>query len=624
MKLINRSKSNKAIITTSYFKIETKVQNSILRYKKIILKNGTKAFKQINDELGLKTPKTLKVSIKDIKKSEGLLTDNIKIAILQAANNIKTVCKSDLNKANFKAIETTKGIKIWKEFKPIDKVGIYVPGGSAPLVSSLLMQLIPAIVAGCKNITICTPPSKNGDVAPEILWASKQYGVTNIYKVGGAQAIFAMAYGSTIVPKVDKIFGPGNAYVNAAKQLISSEGISIDLPAGPSEVLVMTNDINKAKLAASDALSQLEHDPNSQALIMSCKLNVLNAVKKEIQNQQKLLKRQSILKDSIKNLLLIKAKSFVDSVSVINDCAPEHLILLDDDYSLYLKDINNAGSIFCGPLSPESFGDYASGTNHVLPTNGTAKTHSGLSINDFGKFISVQTASQEGFNNLKNTVIELANAEKLDAHINAVKIREIFLESVRPCRTSVDIRKTNETSIYINLNLDGSGNYNINTGIKYLDHLLEQLAKHSSIDLHLTSIGDLEIDEHHSIEDIAITLGECIKSALGQRNGISRYASSETLVMDEVQCNVSIDLSTRRYLKFKTSKLREYVGDFPTEMFKHFFVSLINSAALTCHINTTGENSHHILEATFKTFARAFKSAIVIESDSSSSTKGVL
>jgi imidazoleglycerol phosphate dehydratase HisB len=357
---------------------------------------------------------------------------------------------------------------------------------------------------------------------------------------------------------------------------------------------------------------------------MSCKLNVLNAVKKEIQNQQKLLKRQSILKDSIKNLLLIKAKSFVDSVAVINDYAPEHLILLDDDYSLYLKDINNAGSIFCGPLSPESFGDYASGTNHVLPTNGNAKTHSGLSINDFGKYISVQTASQEGFNNLKNTVIELANAEKLDAHINAVKIRETFLESVRPGRTSVDIRKTNETSIYINLNLDGSGNYNINTGIKYLDHLLEQFAKHSSIDLQLTSIGDLEIDEHHSIEDIAITLGESIKSALGQRNGISRYASSETLVMDEVQCNVSIDLSTRRYLKFKTSKLREFVGDFPTEMFKHFFVSLINSAALTCHINTTGENSHHILEATFKTFARAFKSAIVIESDSSSSTKGVL
>jgi len=624
MKLINRSKSNKAIITTSNFKIETKIQNSILRYKKIILKNGTKAFKQINDELGLKTPKTLKVSTKDIKKSEDLLTDNIKIAILQAANNIKTVCKSDLNKANFKAIETTKGIKIWKEFKPIDKVGIYVPGGSAPLVSSLLMQLIPAIVAGCKNITICTPPLKNGDIAPEILWASKQYGVTNIYKVGGAQAIFAMAYGSTIVPKVDKIFGPGNAYVNAAKQQISSEGISIDLPAGPSEVLVMTNDINKAKLAASDALSQLEHDPNSKALIMSCKLNVLNAVKKEIQNQKKLLKRQSILKDSIKNLLLIKAKSFVDSLAVINDCAPEHLILLDDDYSLYLKNINNAGSIFCGPLTPESFGDYASGTNHVLPTNGAAKTHSGLSINDFGKYISVQTASQEGFNNLKNTVIELANAEKLDAHISAVKIRETFLESLRPCRTSVDIRKTNETSIYINLNLDGSGNYNINTGIKYLDHLLEQLAKHSSIDLHLTSIGDLEIDEHHSIEDIAITLGESIKSALGQRNGISRYASSETLVMDEVQCNVSIDLSTRRYLKFKTSKLREFVGDFPTEMFKHFFVSLINSAALTCHINTTGENSHHILEATFKTFARAFKSAIVIESDSSSSTKGIL
>jgi len=309
---------------------------------------------------------------------------------------------------------------------------------------------------------------------------------------------------------------------------------------------------------------------------------------------------------------------------LINECAPEHLILLDDDYSKYLPKINNAGSVFCGALSPESFGDYSSGSNHVLPTNGMAKVHSGLSVGDFGKQITVQTASPEGFNNIKNTVIEMAKAETLDAHEQAVIIREPLALKQTGSRIFTEIRKTNETSIYINLNLDGTGNYNIQTGLNYLDHLLEQFSKHGSIDLHLTCLGDLQIDEHHTVEDIAIALGTAINNALGDRIGISRYASSEILVMDEVKSNVSIDLSSRRFLNFKCSQLRDYVGDFPTEMFEHFFVSLINAAAMTCHIDTTGKNSHHLLEATFKTFARCLKSAVVIESTRSSSTKGIL
>ena len=425
------------------------------------------------------------------------------------------------------------------------------------------------------------------------------------------------------VTKVAKIFGPGNAYVNAAKKICSND-VAIDLPAGPSEVMIVTNDRKKFTIAAADALSQLEHDPNSRAFIVSNDLSILNKVKSEIKKQIKQLNRQSILTQSIQNLLLIKTKSFKDSLALINECAPEHLILLDDDYSKYLLEINNAGSIFCGALSPESFGDYSSGSNHVLPTNGMAKVHSGLGVKDFGKQISVQTASPEGFNNIKNTVIEMAKAESLDAHENAVRIRESLAFNINASRVFTEIRKTNETSIYINLNMDGTGNYNINTGLNYLDHLLEQFSKHGSIDLHLTCLGDLQIDEHHTVEDIAITLGTAINNALGDRFGISRYASSETLVMDEVKSNVSIDLSSRRFLDFKCSQLRDYVGDFPTEMFEHFFVSLINSIAMTCHIDTTGKNSHHLLEATFKTFARCLKSAVVIESSSSSSTKGIL
>ena len=623
MNIINRSTSRKKIPWLSANSSNDAALKKVIRYKNLILNKGTKAFAEINTELKLKSPKSYKVKQSEILKSESLVSDDLKQSILNSAANIKLVCENDKKGLSSTPIETTKGIQVWKEFRSIDSVGIYVPGGSAPLISSLLMQLIPAQVAGCKNIIVCTPPNKSGEISPEILWIAKIYGVREIYKVGGAQAILAMAYGTTIVPKVNKIFGPGNAYVNAAKKLCSSD-VAIDLPAGPSEVMIVSNDIEKASIAAADALSQLEHDQDSRAFIISSNLKILQKIKTSVNEQIQQLSRQSVLKQSIENLLLIKAKSFKDTLVLINDCAPEHLILLDEDYSKYLVEVNNAGSIFCGALSPESFGDYSSGTNHVLPTNGQAKVHSGLGVKDFGKQISVQTASSEGFENLKNTVITMAQAESLDAHEQAVKIRQSNANHKASSRSYTEIRKTNETSIYLNLNIDGTGNYNINTGLKYLDHLLEQFSKHGSFDLYLTCLGDLEIDEHHTIEDIAIALGSAINTSLGDRVGISRYASSEILVMDEVKSSISIDLSSRRFLKFQCSQLRDYVGDFPTEMFEHFFVSLINSAAMTCHIDTTGKNSHHLLEATFKTFARCLKKAVVIESSRSSSTKGLL
>ena len=623
MNIINRSTSRKKIQWLSADSSNDAALKKVIRYKNLILNKGTKAFAEINTELKLKSPKSYKVKQSEILKSESLVSDDLKQSILNSAANIKLVCENDKKGLSSTPIETTKGIQVWKEFRSIDSVGIYVPGGSAPLISSLLMQLIPAQVAGCKNIIVCTPPNKSGEISPEILWIAKVYGVKEIYKIGGAQAILAMAYGTTIIPKVNKIFGPGNVYVNAAKKLCSSD-VAIDLPAGPSEVMIVSNDIEKASIAAADALSQLEHDPDSRAFIISSNLKILKKIKTSVNEQMQQLSRQSVLKQSIENLLLIKAKSFKDTLVLINDCAPEHLILLDEDYSKYLVEVNNAGSIFCGALSPESFGDYSSGTNHVLPTNGQAKVHSGLGVKDFGKQISVQTASSEGFENLKNTVITMAQAESLDAHEQAVKIRQSNANQKASSRSYTEIRKTNETSIYLNLNIDGTGNYNINTGLKYLDHLLEQFSKHGSFDLYLTCLGDLEIDEHHTIEDIAIALGIAINTSLGDRVGISRYASSDTLVMDEVKSSISIDLSSRRFLKFKCSQLRDYVGDFPTEMFEHFFISLINSAAMTCHIDTTGKNSHHLLEATFKTFARCLKKAVVIESSRSSSTKGLL
>lgn len=622
MKIINRSKGDPS--SWSRNKLQDKdILGTVNSYKELINSTGSKALTLINNELGLKNPRSFKVRLSEISKSGDSLPDNIKTALLNAAANIEAVCKAELRSLSSEPIMTTKGVSIWKEFRSIDSVGLYIPGGTAPLVSSFLMQVIPARIAGCKNIVVCSPSNENGEIPNEILWIAKLFNIKLIYKIGGAQAILAMAYGQTMVPKVDKIFGPGNAYVDAAKRLVSND-VAIDLPAGPSEVMVVTDELNNASLAAADALSQLEHGPDSRAFVISTKLKVLNAVKKAFLDQSKDLLRQSILKRSTKNLFLVKTKSASDSVAVINQCAPEHLILLDNDYSKLLPRISSAGSVFCGSLSPESFGDYASGTNHVLPTNGSASVISGLGVKDFGKQISVQTATAEGFNNLKQTVFILADLEGLDGHSKAVSIREARAQSLLSQRIVSEIRKTNETEIYATINLDGSGKSSINTGVKFLDHLLEQLSKHSKIDMNITCVGDLEIDEHHTIEDIAITLGKALNKALGQRVGISRYSNSETLVMDEVKSSVAIDLASRRYLNFNCSPLRERVGDFPTEMFEHFFISLINEAAFTCHIETKGTNSHHLLEATFKTFARALKQSIVIEGTSPSSTKGIL
>ncbi len=487
------------------------------------------------------------------------------------------------------------------------------------------MQAIPAIIAGCKNIIICTPPDKNGKINPTILWTAKLLGIENIFKVGGSQAIFAMAYGTKSIPKCLKIFGPGNQFVTEAKKMVSNE-VSIDMPAGPSEVYVVSNDIEKLDIIAADLLSQLEHSSDAKGILISQNKEVLLAIKNEINKQKKALSRQDILNESLKNIYLVKAKNAKEIINFINDNAPEHLILLDDDFSKFIPYINNAGSVFCGKYSPESFGDYASGSNHTLPTNQAAKTYSGLSVKDFGKIITFQTASPEGFFNLAPAVKILSNAENLDAHTNAVNIRDKYVSSelLNKPRTSFVKRSTNETSIFINLNIDGTGNYNVDTGLKYFDHMLEQFAKHGKFDLTVHSLGDLEIDEHHTIEDVAIALGEAFKDALGDRNKIERYSSSESLVMDETISKVSIDMASRNLLKMKTSKLREFVGDFPTEMFEHFFISFVNTMSFTCHIETKGTNSHHIIEATFKSFTRARRKALVINNNDIASTKGLL
>jgi histidinol dehydrogenase len=606
-------------------KMPIKDINTVKKFKSLILDNGDDGIREISMLLNERPLKNFKVSNSEFKKADKLLDDDIKNAILVAYSNIKKYHEKQLEGLSIKSIETTKGIKLWSEFRPIDVVGLYVPGGTAPLFSSFLMQAIPAIIAGCKDIIVCTPPDKNGKIDPTILWVANLLNVKNIFKVGGSQAIFAMTYGTKSIPKCLKIFGPGNQYVTLAKMLVSNE-VSIDMPAGPSEVYVVSDDENKTDIIASDLLSQLEHSKDAKAVLVSKNKSLIKNISKEIDLQKNLLNRQNILKSSQKNIYLVNAANDQQIVDFININAPEHLILLDEDFSKIAPYINNAGSVFCGKYSPESFGDYASGSNHTLPTARSAKTYSGLSVKDFGKIITFQTATPEGFINLAPTVKILAKAECLDAHAHAVSIREKYAvqDNIVKPRTSFIKRATNETNIFINLNIDGTGNYNINTGLKYFDHMLEQFAKHGRFDITINSIGDLEIDEHHTIEDVAIALGNAFKQALGDRQNIERYSSNQSLVMDETISNVSIDMASRNLLKMKTSKLREYVGDFPTEMFEHFFISFVNTLSFTCHIDTKGSNSHHIVEATFKSFTRALSDALKENNKNIASTKGIL
>ena len=624
MKYIKLTK-NIPILDFQESKIPIKDINTVKKFKSLVLDNGDDGIREISELLKEKSLKNFKVTNSEFKKADKLLDDDIKNAILVAYSNIKKYHEKQLEGLSIKTIETTKGIKLWSEFRPIDVVGLYVPGGTAPLFSSFLMQAIPAIIAGCKNIIVCTPPDKNGKIDPTILWVANLLNIKNIFKVGGSQAIFAMAYGTKSVPKCLKIFGPGNQYVTLAKMLVSND-VSIDMPAGPSEVYVVSDDENKTDIIASDLLSQLEHSEDAKAVLVSKNKSLIRNISKEIDLQKNLLNRQNILKSSQKNIYLVNAASDQQIVDFININAPEHLILLDEDFSKIAPYINNAGSVFCGKYSPESFGDYASGSNHTLPTARSAKTYSGLSVKDFGKIITFQTATPEGFINLAPTIKILAKAECLDAHAKAVSIREKYAaqDNIAKPRTSFIKRATNETNIFINLNIDGTGNYNINTGLKYFDHMLEQFAKHGRFDITINSIGDLEIDEHHTIEDVAIALGDAFKQALGDRKNIERYSSNQSLVMDETISNVSIDMASRNLLKMKTSKLREYVGDFPTEMFEHFFISFVNTLSFTCHIDTKGSNSHHIVEATFKSFTRALSDALKENNNNIASTKGVL
>jgi len=357
----------------------------------------------------------------EIQEAATLLSEELKQAIETAGNNIRRFHQKQLQQPEF--IETMPGINCWRKSVGIEKVGLYIPGGSAPLFSTILMLAIPAGIAGCKEIILCSPPNKEGKLHPAILYAAQLTGVTKIFKIGGVQAIGAMAYGTTTVPQVYKIFGPGNQYVTCAKQLIQQDGVAIDMPAGPSEVCVLADETANEQFIAADLLSQAEHGPDSQVLLVSTDWALLRRVEVALDEQLDLLPRKDIAALALYNSKAILVKDIDEAIALVNEYAAEHLIISCKDDETVAEQVINAGSIFLGNYSPESVGDYASGTNHTLPTNGYARVYSGVSVDSFVKKITYQKLTQQGLEHISNVVITMAEAEGLDAHANAVKVR---------------------------------------------------------------------------------------------------------------------------------------------------------------------------------------------------------
>ena len=370
---------------------------------------------------------SLAVSEEEQQEAENLVSEDLKAAIRLAKQNIETFHAAQ--RFEGKKVQTQPGVTCWQKAVAIEKVGLYIPGGTAPLFSTVLMLAVPARIAGCKEIVLCTPPGRDGKVHPAVLFAAKVAGVNRIFKAGGIQAIAAMAYGTESVPKVYKIFGPGNQYVTAAKQLVSLRDVAIDMPAGPSEVEVLADETANPVFVAADLLSQAEHGVDSQAILITTSVELQQAVKVEVERQLALLPRKEIAEKSLANSKLIVVDSMTEAIELTNAYAPEHLIIETEDYLSVAERIVNVGSVFLGSLTPESAGDYASGTNHTLPTNGYAKAYSGVSLDSFIRKITFQEIKPEGLNIIGPAIELMAANEQLDAHKNAVSVRLGQLEN---------------------------------------------------------------------------------------------------------------------------------------------------------------------------------------------------
>lgn len=393
-------------VRTIINKVKTEGDRAVLEYESMF------------DKVSLSA---LQVSSQEMEAAAGKLSSELRNAISLAKQNIETFHASQ--RFTGKKVETMNGVTCWQKAVGIEKVGLYVPGGTAPLFSTVLMLAVPAKIAGCREIVLCTPPDKEGNIHPAILFAAQLAGVSKVFKIGGVQAIAAMAYGTESVPKVYKIFGPGNQYVTAAKQLVGQREVAIDMPAGPSEVEVLADETANPVFVAADLLSQAEHGVDSQAVLVTTSKQLIGEVMKEVERQLERLPRKEIAACSLENSKLILVNNMDEALELTNAYAPEHLIVETKNYQEVAERVVNAGSVFLGSLTPESAGDYASGTNHTLPTNGYAKAYSGVSLDSFIRKITFQEITPEGIRNIGPAIEEMAANERLDGHKNAVTVR---------------------------------------------------------------------------------------------------------------------------------------------------------------------------------------------------------
>jgi histidinol dehydrogenase len=399
----------------------TSLEASVANILHEVKASGDEALKRFATIFDKVSVTELQVTKEEIAAAEATLSKELKDAIALAKQNIETFHRKQVTAVE--KIETMPGVLCWRKTVAIEKVGLYIPGGTAPLFSTILMLSVPAKIAGCKEIVLCTPPSKDGKINAAILYTAQLAGITKIFKAGGAQAIGAMAYGTQTIPQVYKIFGPGNQYVTAAKQLVQKDGVAIDMPAGPSEVCVMADDTANPAFVASDLLSQAEHGVDSQVLLVSTSEQMIDAVLKETAAQLEALSRKEFAAKALENSKAILLPTVTEMIELVNEYAAEHLIISCNDEEAIAEQIINAGSIFLGNYSPESVGDYASGTNHTLPTNGYAKAYSGVSVDSFVKKITFQKLSKEGLQQIGKAVELMAEAEGLQAHAEAVRKR---------------------------------------------------------------------------------------------------------------------------------------------------------------------------------------------------------
>jgi histidinol dehydrogenase len=418
---INLSKNEFSKLTERPVIESDELENTVKLIFREIRSNGDKALQWYTKHFDKIEVDNFRIDRNTVKLSSQKIDKKLKEAIQLAKINIEKFHSSQ--KFEKEVIITSDGVECWQESRPIEKVGIYIPGGSAPLFSTVLMLAVPAIIAGCKEIVLCTPPNNQGEVDPSILFTAQLLGINKIFKVGGIQAIGALTYGTESIPKVNKIFGPGNQFVTAAKQYAQREGIAIDIPAGPSELLVVADGSADVSFVAADLLSQAEHGEDSQVICVTNNAFFLKVLEKEVERQMAVLPRKEIARKAIDNSKLICLDNKQDIIDFINEYAPEHFIIMTNNTEFYINNIINAGSVFIGKYTPESAGDYASGTNHTLPTNGFSKIYSGVNLDAFVKKITFQRITKKGIQNIGPAIEIMATAEGLDAHKNAVTVR---------------------------------------------------------------------------------------------------------------------------------------------------------------------------------------------------------